>query len=70
MTADIVIKTAEKENVLMIHKNAIQKNGKPKVIVHDNGKTEERAVEIGLEGEGNMVEIISGLSEGDEVVIR
>jgi len=70
MTVDVVIKTAEKENVLTISKAAISENGKTTVKVFKNEKIEEREVQVGLEGNDNRVEIISGLSEGEEVVIE
>lgn len=70
MTADIVIKTISKENVLIISEEAVLKNGKTMVKVFKNGKIEEREIEVGLEGNDGKVEVISGLSEGEEVVIE
>lgn len=70
MTVDVVIKTAAKENVLTISKEAIRENGKITVLVLNNGKEEEKEIEIGLEGNDGRIEIISGLSEGEEVVIK
>lgn len=70
MTADIVIKTASREDVLVISKNAVlKKNGEAIVQVLKNGEVKERVVEIGLEGD-EMVEILAGLEEGEEVVIE
>lgn len=70
MTADVVIKTANKENVLLVPKEAVSENGKTTVLIYKNGKTEEREVQIGLEGSDNKVEVVSGLSEGEEVAIE
>jgi len=70
MTADVVIQTANKQGVLIISKEAVRENGGITVLVYKDGKTEEREIQIGLEGNENMVEIISGLSEGEEVVIK
>jgi len=70
MTADVVIKTASKDNILIISKSAIGKNGGATVRVFKNGNKEIREVEIGLEGNDNKVEVISGLIEGEEVIIR
>ncbi len=71
MTADIVIKTASKENVLIIPEEAIQKyDGIVKVQVFKDGIIEEKEIEIGLESSNYEVEVISGLEEGDEIVIR
>ncbi len=70
MTADLVIKTASRENVLVIPGSALQKkDGKTIVQVLKDKITEERQVEIGLEGADNNVEIISGLEVGEKVII-
>ncbi len=70
MTADLVIKTAEKENVLMVPEDVIQKkDGKKFVEVLVGEKPEEREVETGLLGSDDLIEIISGLNEGDQVII-
>lgn len=69
MTADIVIETNKKENVLVVSKKAVNKvNNKKIVKVFKEGKIEEREIEIGLEGD-DSVEIISGLEEGEEVIV-
>ncbi|MBU3934839.1 efflux RND transporter periplasmic adaptor subunit [Patescibacteria group bacterium] len=70
MTADVVIKTAEKENVLIISKRAIKKNDKTAVLVYKNNEIEEREIQLGMEGNDNKVEVISGLSEGEEIIIK
>jgi multidrug efflux pump subunit AcrA (membrane-fusion protein) len=70
MTADVIIKTALKENVLIISEDAIQKkDGKKFVEVLVGEKPEEREVETGLLGSNDVVEIISGINEGDQVII-
>ncbi|TSC94776.1 MAG: hypothetical protein CEN87_310 [Parcubacteria group bacterium Licking1014_1] len=69
MTADIVIETNKKDNVLRISKNAVEKiSGAETAQVIKSGKIENRKIETGLEGE-DYFEVLSGLSEGDEVVI-
>lgn len=71
MTADVIIKPLSKNDVLVIPGAAIeQKNGKTIVQVLKGKDFEEREIEIGLKGSDNMVEVISGLSEGEEVVIK
>lgn len=71
MTADLVIKTAQKENVLTVPQDAIQnKEGKTIVEVLKGEKFEEREIEIGLKGSNDIVEVISGLEEGEKVTIR
>ena len=69
MTADVVIETDKKENVLIISRAALKKiNGEKIVRVFKKGKAEDRKIEIGLEGD-EYVEVISGLQEGEEVII-
>ncbi len=69
MTADIIIESERKENVLVIPKGTVEKiDGKKMVQVFKNGKIEEREIEIGLEGD-DFIEVISGLEEGEEVVV-
>ncbi|MBU2540032.1 efflux RND transporter periplasmic adaptor subunit [Patescibacteria group bacterium] len=70
MTVDIVIKTAEKNNVLVVPKEAVQENGKITVLVLKDKKQEEIGIQIGLEGSDGKVEVISGLIEGEEIVIE
>lgn len=69
MTADVVIRTNDKNDVLRVSKNTVENiNGKDILQVITKGKVEDRQVTIGLEG-NDYVEILSGLNEGEEVVI-
>lgn len=69
MTADITIKTAQKEGVLRAPKNAIETiNNKDIVQIAKGGKIEDRQVVLGLEG-NDYVEIVSGLQEGEKIVV-
>jgi HlyD family secretion protein len=69
MTADITIKTAEKDNVLIVPKEAVEnRDGRKLVQVRQKDGVENRQIEIGLEGE-NFFEVLSGLKEGEEVVV-
>ncbi|XOA42960.1 MAG: efflux RND transporter periplasmic adaptor subunit [Candidatus Nealsonbacteria bacterium] len=69
MTADIIIESDKKENVLVIPKRAVKKmDGKKIVQVFKDGEIKEREIEIGLKG-NEYIEVISGLQEGEKVVI-
>ncbi len=72
MTANMTILVDKKENVLAVPSTAIiSKNNKKYVRVIDDSKTKsyhEVEVQTGLQADGGMVEIISGLSEGQEIV--
>jgi HlyD family secretion protein len=71
MTADLEIKTASREDVLIIPEDAVQeKEGKTIVEVSREGNIEEREIETGLLGSDDMVEVVSGLEEGEKVILR
>jgi HlyD family secretion protein len=72
MTANMTILVAKKDNVLAVPSTAIiNKNNNQYVRVIDNPKDEtyhEVQVKTGLQADGGLVEIISGISDGQEVV--
>lgn len=71
MTADITIKTAFRENVLAVPKRAIKKaDGRTTIDIFKNGNIEKREIQTGIEGSEGMVEVVSGIEEGEEIVIR
>jgi len=71
MTADLVIKVDFKENVLIIPEKAAQKKDNRVIVeVLRNEVIEERDIEIGLRGSDDMVEVISGLNEGEKIILR
>ena len=70
MTVDLIIKTALKEDVLIVPGDAIEKkDGKNIVQVFQDNQAEERKIEIGLIGSDDIIEILSGLAEGEKVII-
>lgn len=70
MTANATITTAEKENVLIIPSRAIiEKNGDGKFVrIMEDKKVKEIPIQTGLYGDDGLVEIISGLTEGQEII--
>ncbi|HHZ03235.1 MAG TPA: HlyD family efflux transporter periplasmic adaptor subunit [Tissierellia bacterium] len=67
---DVEIVLQNKENVLLVDKDALyEKNGKKYVVVVNGNDQEEREVITGID-DGNYVEIISGLNEGDIVLVE
>lgn len=69
MTADLIIETGRKENVLIVPKEAVKKiNNRKTVRLFKEEKILEQTIEIGLEGE-RFFEVISGLNEGDRILI-
>ncbi|TSC95990.1 MAG: HlyD family secretion protein, partial [Parcubacteria group bacterium Athens1014_26] len=70
MTANIDINTAKVDNVLVVPQRAIiSKDGDKSVQILINNTVKEVPVKIGLRGSDGQVEIITGVKEGDKVVI-
>ncbi|MBN2884862.1 efflux RND transporter periplasmic adaptor subunit [Patescibacteria group bacterium] len=69
MTANIVITTDRRENVLQVPARAlIEKDGQKIIRLLVNGVAQEVPVETGLRGDEGMIEILSGLQSGDTVI--
>lgn len=70
MTANVSITTADKDGVLIVPSRAILNKGAEgrvaRVLV--DGVLQEKKITIGLSGDGGLVEVLSGLSEGEMVV--
>lgn len=62
MTANVVIKTAAKDNVIIIPNRAvIDRNGQGKFVrILDNGLLREVPVTLGLSGDDGLVEVVDG----------
>ena len=70
MTANVLIKTEVKENALFIPVSAIRiKDNKKYVQILENKKTINRDVTTGIKNSAGMIEIISGLKEGEQVMV-
>lgn len=70
MTADVVIQAEKKENVLVIPREAVGRSGGRTIVeVLADGLVKEREIEIGLRSY-DKVEVLSGLIEGERVLLR
>ncbi len=70
MNADVSIQTAARENVLLVPERALRTVGRRTfVTVQVDGRQEEREIQTGLRS-GGMVEVVSGLAEGERVVLH
>lgn len=70
MFAKVNLDTDKKENVLAVKNEAVlQVNDKYLAYIVLNGKAVEKKVKIGLDT-GEYVEILSGLKEGDQVIVK
>ncbi len=69
MTANLIITTATRKNVLVVPQRAvIEKNSHKVVRVLVGEEMKEQTVQTGLRGSQGEIEIISGIKEGDKVV--
>jgi RND family efflux transporter MFP subunit len=68
--ADVQIETRTRENVLAIPREAVVRSGKRDVVflVLGGGKFLPQEVRLGLEADGSQYEVLSGLTEGNQVV--
>lgn len=70
MTANVWIKTAISENTLFVPVSAIQnKDGKKIVQVLSGKQIIEKEVVTGIKNDTGMIEVISGISEGEQVIL-
>lgn len=71
-TASVEYVLEKVDNVLMIDKSYIRvDNGKSYVNVYENGVIEEREIETGVASDNGIdIEIISGLTETDEILVQ
>ena len=69
MTANVTFFGETKENILVIENQFIKyENGRPLTQVKVNAKPEEREIKLGIT-DGRKTEVISGLNEGDTVML-
>ena len=67
MTANVVVTTGTRKNVLTLPKEAVKREGKKTfVVMQENGGLKDKPVELGWR-DGGRIEVVSGLKEGDEV---
>lgn len=70
MNADVTIVTAQRQGVLLIPQSALKTVGtRTFVMVLSGGKQTEREVMLGYRGNG-QAEVVSGLSEGEHVILH
>ena len=70
MTANVTIFLAARKDVLVVPAKAIRRErGKSIVHVLANGQTEPREVTVGWK-DGQWIEIVAGLTEGETVLLK
>lgn len=69
MTANVVIVTDSKENVLIVPQRAVtERDDKQWIKILENNNPKEIEIQTGLKGNKGDIEVISGLNEGQEVI--
>ena len=69
MTANVVVTTGTRKNVLTIPKSAVKRKGKKTfTVMQVDGKLVDKPIELGWRDD-KVIEVISGLAEGDQVGI-
>lgn len=71
MTANVIIMTAERKNVLIVPQRAVKRDeqGQRFVDVLENGNKFSKDARVGLKGDDGLIQILSGVNEGDKVII-
>lgn len=70
MSGDVKITTISHANALVLPKTVIQgQNGKKYVEVAEGKGTKKKEVTTGIKGTGGTIEVLSGLSQGEKVII-
>jgi|GEM_PF-2791173 len=72
MTANVRISAEPKKDALIVPEMAVLKlEGKKAVMVmNGNGEVKETEVRVGIKGDNGIIEIISGLEEGQKIIIN
>ena len=70
MSADVDIETARKDSVILVPARAIKKDGEKRYVEILEGEDQIRRadVEIGISGDGGLVEVKNGVSLGEKVI--
>ncbi len=71
MTADAVFNISQKENVLVIPNRAVSRvDNESYVMVHENGKLENRKITTGSRSDDGKIEVLEGLNEGEIILVE
>ncbi len=71
MYANVILNSKIEDKALVIPQEAVIDSGERKVVFvyRGKGKFEPKEVKLGVEGEGHVVQVLSGLEAGEEVVL-
>lgn len=70
MSGDVEIATLSHPDALIIPRTAVQeKNGQKYVQIQEGKSLKEKEITTGIKGTGGVIEVLSGLKEGEKVII-
>ena len=69
MTANVIIKTDNRDNALIIPSRAVRTDGAKSVNVLENNQEVKKEITLGIKGDDGKVEVLNGLNEGDLVIL-
>lgn len=69
MTANVTLSTDKREGVLYVPLRAVRTNSEKYMRVLQDGKVTDVPVKLGMRADDGKVEVLSGVNEGDEIVL-
>jgi HlyD family secretion protein len=69
MTANVTLSTDKREGVLYVPLRAVRTNSEKYMKVLQGGKVTDMPVKLGMRADDGKVEVLSGVNEGDEIVL-
>jgi hypothetical protein len=71
LTASATITIDEKDDVIVVPLRGVRRQGREQVVevVGEDGKSEARPVQTGVQND-QLVEVVDGLSEGEQIMIQ
>ncbi len=64
-----LIKTDQRDNVLIIPSRSIRTNGAKSVNILENNQEKKVEIKLGIKGNDGKVEVVEGLSEGQLIIL-
>lgn len=69
MTANVIIETDKRENVIIIPSRAVRTDNGKYVRILEKGQEKQAPVKLGMKGNDAKVEVLEGLKGGEEIIL-
>ncbi len=69
MTANVIVKTDQRDNALIIPSRSLRTDGSKYVNILENNKEVKKELKLGIKGNDGKVEVLEGVNEGDLVIL-